>query len=243
MNQQFDDQFKKIKSLKWLPWIGDKFLDLNSDNRIMVIGESHYFRPEEIDKEKHEKEDFTRTVVAEMALKKNYYKTKFFQNTLRGILGKKGPEFIDFWNQVAFMNLVQKPIQKDTAPTQQDFLIGWEACFEVIRVIKPAICLFIGVEASNFFPKAAKQNNHFKSDGMEKKSKVVQTYPRVVNLLTNNQEKVSKLVFIRHSSQYFSWSKWHHQFLKHEIPGPIQFLKRQLTVMQHSKEPVSTKVG
>lgn len=47
MTKSLDKELLEIKSLKWLPWIGDNYLSLQSSNKLLVIGESNYYKLDE----------------------------------------------------------------------------------------------------------------------------------------------------------------------------------------------------
>lgn len=84
-NPMTDENFGQIENLKWLPWVGDRFNSLALDNKLLIVGESHYHdnTPDSI--EKHNSPTFTREVVEELAIERWYYGTKIFPNLHRAL--------------------------------------------------------------------------------------------------------------------------------------------------------------
>jgi hypothetical protein len=68
-----DRKFKDISNLKWLPWVGEHFNSLDINNRLLIVGESHYHDNTPASIEKHNSPDFTRQVVEELAVERWYY--------------------------------------------------------------------------------------------------------------------------------------------------------------------------
>lgn len=81
-----DEKFIQIENLKWLPWVGDRFNSLALDNRMLIVGESHYHDNTPASIEKHNSPTFTREVVEELAIERWYYGTKIFPNLHRRCL-------------------------------------------------------------------------------------------------------------------------------------------------------------
>ena len=73
-SSSFDKEFKKINTLKWLPWVGENYEHQNP--QLLIVGESHYAwedeedTPEEV-KSYLEKDDFTRAVLEQHLTKKS----------------------------------------------------------------------------------------------------------------------------------------------------------------------------
>ena len=43
-SEEFDVSFKKAQGLKWLPWVGPSFAHRSPENRLLIVGESHYYQ-------------------------------------------------------------------------------------------------------------------------------------------------------------------------------------------------------
>lgn len=210
------------KILKWLPWIGKNYE--NSEIKILIVGESHYFNPEEIQSfEKHQNILFTREVIEEMPMNRDYYQTKVFQNFHRAILGNDTFDAEKFWNQISFYNFIQKPMNSNKGrPTNVDYFENWNGFVKLVETIKPTICIFIGSSAANSF------NTFFSQSSLdfipvENIEKIGVNYAKKSILKVNNLEL--PIHFIKHTSQYFSWNKWH-DYLKNTIPNEIEFLEK-----------------
>ena len=198
--------------LKWLPWIGKNYD--SADQKILIVGESHYTGTDENSIKKHQSKDYTRIVVDELALK---YLTKdkrsgtLFRNLNLALLGtesKKTEIRKTYWDKVCFYNFVQeemKTIQK--RPSKEQLNDGWKSFVELMKILKPTKVLFIGSKVCDEY-----------SHSLEN-LKVIHTPIKVSNKLTSRQvhrtSKISineneiSLHFIKHTSSFFSWNKWH----------------------------------
>lgn len=114
-----------------------------------------------------------------------------------------------FWSDVAFFNIVQRPMWyrdgNPERPTWEDFWAGWEAFIKVVEILKPDHILFIGVEAANHFNgfMSRHEREHVEVKWAEK---VGSAYARTANLLIDG--KVTPLHFIKHCGSYFSTDRW-----------------------------------
>lgn len=211
-------------SIKWLPWIGSNYS--NNSTRLLIVGESHYYDPvENGSHEKHQSKMFTREVIEEMAVGKDYYQTRIFQNLHLALLGHDDFDGEKIWSEVAFYNFVQRPMRSNKErPSYDDFLSGWNSFHQLITHIKPTCVLFIGLSAANSF-------NHFASSAdvihseVQWLEKIGSAYAR--SCLIYCDGKKLPVYFIRHTSMYFSWRKWN-KFLEKTIPHEIGHLKAML---------------
>lgn len=64
--QDLTSEFQKINNLKWYPWVGAKYFDLRPEERILVMGESHYSQddPDKIEYWDTNKEQTLRIAIA-----------------------------------------------------------------------------------------------------------------------------------------------------------------------------------
>ena len=86
-----------------------------------------------------------------------------------------------------------------------DFATGWKVFSEVVRILQPSHCLFIGVAASE----------HFNLGSVSRTQRVGRTWARVAKLELGG--KTTELIFVQHLGSYFSWSKWHGYLQSHHI--------------------------
>ena len=221
MKSSFDENFAKINALKWLPWVGDQFSSLQYDNRLLIVGESHYHDNSETSINNHNSPILTREVIDEMAIDRCYYGTKIFPNFHRAILGNDEFDSLKFWNLVSFYNFIQRPMNTNKErPNYDDYYYGWKNFFEIIEILKPKTCIFIGTTAANSLIHSV-QDSNFKSTEVIWEDYISNAYAKTAII---NQDNYSlNIIFIRHTSQMFSWPAWHEYLLK-KIPDKIKWL-------------------
>jgi len=97
-------------------------------------------------------------------------------------------------------------------PTGMDFYSSWKTLVDLVKIIKPTDCIFIGVSASNSFDQAMAELrlNYSRVKWLEA---IGTAYARTASFEINKSN--IKLTFIQHASQMFSWSKWN-MFLERE---------------------------
>ena len=201
-----DSQFRQIEGLKWLPWIGKEYF--HSAHRVLIVGESHYLTGTKTNQQEVSQPDFTRNVIQTFCVNhKNAQPT--FDNLMRCLFGKPKmtPDMrMGIWQHLAFYNFVQRPMKSNQKrPTKEDMQTGWKVFSELIKILNPTECIFIGVAAADSYnPYECRRS----------KEKVGNVAARLFSV------KIDKYNFfpciaIKHTSQYFSWRKWHN-FLKKE---------------------------
>lgn len=226
--KQFDDKvLSEVDGLKWLPWVGDRFNSAPPACKILVVGESHYQNGDDQQSiEKHKSPEFTREIIQELAVERNYYNTRIFPNFHRAIFRTDKFDSEAFWNLVSFYNFVQRPMDTNKGrPSYEDFYQGWKPFFELTETLNPSICLFIGTSAANSFKQAAKDLG-IETSPIKHGKLISNAYPRKT-YFTDKSGRKHKLVFIRHTSQMFSWRKWN-DYLKTEIPAQIEWLEKEI---------------
>ncbi|WP_019037707.1 hypothetical protein [Psychroflexus tropicus] len=208
-----------MNDLKWEPFIGKNFEIGISQKKILIVGESHFHNGSEKSIKKINKINFTKIVIKEMAIKKEYWSTKFFQNLHRTLVGSDNFKGENLWDYLAFYNFIQRPMETNKErPRSKDFLIGWNSFFYVIKEIKPDICIFIGTSPSHYFSEFKKERVDFKTIKFKRLDKIGNSYPRYAKILRENNE--IEFYFIKHTSSYYSWKKWR-AFLEKKIPDQI----------------------
>lgn len=222
MDKSKDSEFKKITELKWLPFIGKKYFD--SDKKIMIIGESHYRKDNQTSIEWNNKPTFTRDIHSMIALGKKDDQTKVFYYLNRALF--RNDSKIDtkvLWAKLAFYNFVQSSMHtRKSRPNENDYLKGWSNYFKLLPILKPDFCLFIGVQASDYLEKAIKKSE-FKINEFKKSEKINGTFPREVTI-ENPKGKEIKLLFIKHTSNFFSWDEWN-VFMKNRYESELNWIK------------------
>lgn len=206
----YDEHFAQIESLKWHPWIGRKY---NQSNRkLLIVGESHYLRTKDDlqYKEKFEKsssnKSHTRCCIYESPICKKW-KNSTYRNISKLFLRTNKVESKLFWEQVAYHNFVQKIMdyRKKQRPKKSQFALSWKPFIDILDVINPTDCIFIGVSASNTFNQEIMKLGvpHTKAKWLKK---VGNTYPRKSTININGRD--INILFVKHTSQFFSWDKW-----------------------------------
>jgi hypothetical protein len=210
---QYDDAFDQIQGLKWRPWVGQRFSARLRHQRLLVVGESHYFAgdtPEkrQADRDGYEDRQFTKIMVTE-----NGYNTKTWNNIPLLLFKISEIDRSKFWGDCAYYNFVQRPMDKDgqpdgkpERPTENDFVTGWRVFAEVVNTIQPSHCLFIGVSTSDYFNSSMAILN-LSSENITWPQKVGRTWARTAKLKLAGT--TTELIFIQHLGKYFSWLKWH----------------------------------
>lgn len=204
-----DDRLSQIKGLNWLPWIGENYFQLPVDKRLLIVGESHYLSLEKLEKTKedHSNPAYTRLVVKDLAIDGNSYKTNFFAPLHRCLFGTNNFDRSTFWGNVSFFNLVQQSMgHKKKRPNKADFREGWKVFAELIEHLEPSKCLMVGTSSAALIREGLAKSS-LRLISLNKMGKVGNTYTRRAVVETNSRRTI-ELIFIRHSSQYFSWRAW-----------------------------------
>ena len=114
---------------------------------------------------------------------------------------------------------------KKDRPTKKDFLKGWEVFFEILPLLKPSICIFIGTTASKYIRNAT-ENASYTLQLAKGSIKINNTFPRIGHVKGEHQ---AKIIFIRHTSSYYSWSQWN-KYLVSELTDEIDWLQKRVMV-------------
>ena len=229
-DNSLDNSFKRLieaQELTWLPWVGAEWL--TSERRILVVSESHYAalrnapntqaRLEEWKSDK----DGTREVFFEEVLIDGGRRNPLFINLHRALFGMgidvNGRK--NLWRHLAFCNFIQRPMSNPgERPGPNEFRSGWQPFIKLLTVLRPDMCLFVGVSAAKPF------NNAMSAMAIEHQwhtdDSVRRTFP--VRFSVTLAGQIIRMVAIRHASQYFSWRAWH-DYLNHTIPDELAFMR------------------
>ncbi len=209
-----DIEFLKIQNLKWLPWLGKNYS--NCENRIMIVGESHYAEDTPTRLAEFDRIEITRECIEDMGVDNNHYNVKFYQN-LHFLLAnntKLNTEL--FWSRVCFFNFIQKTMTtSQTRPEYLDFHNSSSVFFNLLEKLEPNYCLMCGVSSISAIRNNV-ESSGFKEISFEAFEKIGSSYPRILKLETPLGKKIS-LIFIKHPSQYFSYDSWK-QFISDKAP-------------------------
>ena len=202
-----DEKFKNIQSLKWLPWVGDNYLTLPLDKRLLIIGESHYHDGTEDSKRQCNSINITREVVEYFAVGRNYDRQRFFQNLHKTLFSHDNFDSEKLWNLISFYNFIQRPMETNLErPVYNDYYFGWSAFFEIFKQLQPSACLFVGATIANSLHHALDENKEFTADEIKWGDCINGTYARTTNLYFKDSS--ARLIFIKHTSKMFSWQQW-----------------------------------
>lgn len=218
MDKQFDELFSKVENLTWLPWVGNNFA--KAERRILLVAESHYcVEPDEqertiqIEEMMNDKEN-TREIVLECPINGDW-SNNMFANLHRTFFLNESFNSEVFWDNVAFYNFVQRPMNYSIGerPNDNDFYRGWQVFLHVIDILKPTDCIFIGVSAADYF------NQSMAMLGIDKNCSNVEwidgqgAYARRFSI--NRDWGTLTPLCIKHTSSYFSYDYWHGFLIKH----------------------------
>ena len=219
LSTQEDNNLESIPNLSWLPWVGSNYF--KNTTRILIIGESQYAQGETVIQYKEDLAqvngiDFTRNAVLQTQIQ-NHYKHAALDNLLKALLGDGSINKEKLWKKIAFYNFVQRVMdyssfngKKTEQPTIADFDAGWKVFVEVVKILKPTDCVFIGVSAATSFERMMDQLNIKRTD-RSSHNKIGNTTPISATIeIEGHQTNIS---FVRHSSAYFSPEDWQ-PFLK-----------------------------
>lgn len=220
-----DTEFDKLPLLAWYPWIGNEYLQVDAENKLLIIGESHYSGDTQESIDKHKQKSYTRTVIKEMAIGRNYYNTRIFPNLHKALFKNDKFDSSSFWNKVSFYNFIQRSLSSNkNRPTSTDIKEGWTNFFEVIKLLQPKICLFIGTTAADELKKM--QSPDFTFDQAKWVKRIGGAYAKRA-VLKGKDGKETLLLFIRHTSSHFNWEQWN-GFLQESMPENLNWLEEQI---------------
>lgn len=222
---EFDDRFRQIGNLAWLPWVGINFSSRKPLQRLLIVGESHYFG--EVTEERYiellqsHKEDamHTRHAFDEFMLKRKC-KIKTYENIPRLLMSTDRFDRDRFWQDTAFYNFIQVPMRKNGRPSMEQFEQGWKVFAGLARLLQPSHCLFIGVTAANSFNLAVNQLG-FPGARIQMTGKVGACHGR--SAMIQYEGNSTELIFVKHLGSRMSPLAWH-QHLRKRHPAFIEWL-------------------
>ena len=221
-DKQFDAQFDKVANLVHYPWIGSSYA--SAPKRVLIMGHSHYakdrkeFSQEEYDRNISDKE-YTRGIISCTIEKGGWNFHKYLQKTFL----YEDMKAHDFWSKIASYNFIQEPMKEVIANASLSCNeIAWKCFADVVQIIKPDICIFVGLKYDKGMNALDGENiKHFIKD-----------FDIIIN---RSKPKFGELQFkdgyklpfymIHHTARYYSPQEWH-DFLNKEIPEVVSFLDK-----------------
>lgn len=215
----YEELFDQVKGLTWYPWVGSDY----SDNKLLLIGESHYA------KENDKNEFFLTNRKATIGTVEDVVKGvkwSFFKNTHYALLGtdkveREGRKAL--WSNVAFYNFIQRPMQTTKGrPTPNDYRDGWKVFFELLKIVNPTHCIFLGSSGAKYLWPLVEKNDDIafiknKCRLERRDRKIGRFLGKVAHLEFDDVS--TDITFIRHPSAFFKKEEWHSYLM--EKAGPI----------------------
>jgi hypothetical protein len=132
---------------------------------------------------------------------------KIFPNFHRTIFGNDTFDSKLLWENVCFYNFIQDPMNtKLGRPQETDYQKGWKTFSEVISILRPSTCIFLGNSCASFLPTTFTHDTNVKY-GLSDDGWLNRTASKKATLQLSDGQEV-KLKFIKHPSRYYSWTKW-----------------------------------
>ena len=221
-DKQFDSQFDKVANLTHYPWIGSGYA--SAPKRVLIMGYSHYakdgkeFSQEEYDINISNKE-YTRGIISCAIEEGGWNFHKYLQKTFL----YEDMKAHDFWSKIASYNFIQEPMKEVIANASLSCNeIAWKCFADVVQIIKPDICIFVGLKYDKGMNALDGENiRHF-----------IKNFDIIIN---HSKPKFGELQFkdgyklpfymIHHTSMLYSPQLWH-DFLNKEIPEVVSFLDK-----------------
>jgi hypothetical protein len=119
------------------------------------------------------------------------------------------------WGDSAYYNLVQRMMDyiqdgHPERPTWDDYVAGWKVFAEVVKIIQPSHCLFVGVTSANSFNHWIAGQNLF-SGNVSLTQKISGTWARTAKLVAAGT--TTELIFVKHLGLPVNYIEWHNYLL------------------------------
>jgi hypothetical protein len=223
-DKQFDSQFDKVENLVHYPWIGCNYA--SAPKRVLIMGDSHYtvndegeFCPEEYDRCVTDKE-YTRGII-NCAIEEGSW--KFHTNLQKTFLDENDMDVEGFWNKIASYNFIQEPMKgTHEVPSLADYETAWKCLADVVQIIKPDICIFVGLRNDKGMNILDEKCVKYFIQTLDEK--INNSYPKKGELQFANGYKLP-FYMIHHTSLGYSPQLWY-DFLNKEIPEVVSFLDK-----------------
>jgi len=228
MDTQKDLEFKSVENIKWLPFVGSRFFETPEENRVLIVGESHYHDNTEESIIKHDNPYYTRIVINELAIDRFYWNTKIFPNFHKTLFGNDDFDTNIFWNLVSYYNFIQRPMETNKGrPSSKEFSGSWKTFFDIVKILKPKVCLFIGNTSADQLLKAIPDSG-FSCEKVNWVEQINGAYAKVA-LIKNEENEEIKILFIKHTSQRYTWQKWN-AYLNKTIEKELSWFNEKMSI-------------
>jgi hypothetical protein len=228
MNTNKDKEFKNVENLKWLPFVGQNFFNSPNENKMLIVGESHYHDKSEESILKHDNPLYTRIVINELAIGRSYWDTRIFQNFHKTLFSNDSFDTNVFWNLVSYYNFIQRPMETNKGrPSNKEFYESWKTFFNVVQILKPKVCLFIGNTSADQLLKSI-PNSGFTCKSVNWLDKINGAYAKVATIQDEKNNEI-KLIFIKHTSQRYTSQKWN-VFLNKTIENELDWFQEKISI-------------
>jgi hypothetical protein len=213
----FDNDFKNKEVypvLPWLPWVGNEYS--TTSVKTLIMGESTYNWADNDKERKHVEQSLKtdihlRKIHHTNAIEFKGTHSRYARNLEQAIFQRKQGNKFDahsLWTKVAYHNLVLIPMETlKQRPTIRNYKKGWSVFLTLIASLEIDQCLVIGLNRTKI-KSLVKQlgDSGIGYEYQELKPSVSGLNPKYIVIKFKNKQ--IKLLFIKHSSSYFSWSKW-----------------------------------
>lgn len=230
---EFDAAFGHVSGMTWLPWVGSRYGSRPPGQRLLVVGESHYAKPSSPDQLAKVLQDhidykpYTRDVVSECLVHQDW-PNRTLDTIPRLLFGTSSIDRERVWSDTGYYNFVQRLMHynregQPERPTWDDFVQGWQVFADIVRILRPSHCVFIGVAAANSFDYAVKALGHSHTP-VQRTEYISRTQGRRATISLDGH--TTDLAFVQHLGKFFSWSQWH-SYLRSHHPELMTWLDAQ----------------
>ena len=227
-DSSFDSELQSAldRGLKSLPWVGKNYS--TAKVKVLVVGESHYTNKIEAAERQQQVEvynrciSFTRDCIRESCID-YWWEGRTLSNLQRALSGSTKRENSELWQKISYYNFVQRLVDYTIKerPNWQDFADGWPLFVEVVKALKPDVCIFCGISASYAFDYMMDTLGISHEKVQREKSTDILPRPRLASIRVDQRE--IKLIFMRHCGSFFSWPTWR-SYLQQKAPEAMAYL-------------------
>lgn len=224
-DDSIDEKFLLLDDIKYLPWIGSNYFSEKNNRKILLILESVYNWGEDDQTKKEAEEmlgknDFVRKLIKEQGLfftcgEEGRPKSLMARGIEKSILGKKdssNSEKEKLWTDIAFHELVQRPLNKNERPGKEDYQKGADLLKKIVDLIDPKLCIFYGTDYRKL--ESIKNSFNVSDNDITCEQKINRAIPRILKIESKKGGKF-KIIMVKHPSSFFSWDKWNSFIIKH----------------------------
>ena len=212
-DKSFDSQFDDVKLLKRYPWIGRDYSKSNC--QILILGDSHYatelkgeFSQEEYDKfckEKNSTRDVVNCVIKNVCEGDTTW--RMFKNLIETFTSYTPKEVMHLWSKVAFYNFIQEPMkQVNQIPSVKQRRKGWQCFSEVVDIIQPTFCLFIGMRSQYEIDTIKEIGGSYSILSENDSNNGVRP---IFGCIKTQKGTATQFRIIKHTSRYYSPNVWY----------------------------------